>query len=69
MQQALRRRGSDRKSLEAAALKNTTKENIAQKTIAELSSVRALRAEIEATAAAEGRRGAAGGALGAKQKA
>lgn len=63
LQQALRNVTQSEK-LRTAALKNTTKENIAQKQ-AELSSVRALRAEIEATAAAEGRRGASSGALGA----
>jgi len=62
LQQALRNVTQSEK-LRTAALKNTTKENITQKQ-AELSSVIALRKEIEATAAAEGRRGASSGALG-----
>ena len=62
LQQALRNVVQSEK-LRTTALKRTTKENIEQKQ-AELQSVRALRAEIEATAAAEGRRGASSGALG-----
>jgi hypothetical protein len=62
LQQALRNVVQSER-LRTAALKNNTKENIAQKQ-AELSSVIALRKEIEATAAAEGRRGASSGALG-----
>jgi hypothetical protein len=62
LQQALRNITQSEK-LRTAALKNTTKQNITQKQ-AELSSVIALRKEIEATAAAEGRRGASSGALG-----
>ena len=63
LQQALRNVVQSER-LRTAALKNTTKENIAAKK-AELKSVQDLRAEIEATAAAEGRRGASSGALGA----
>ena len=62
LQQALRNVVQSER-LRTAAIKNTTKENLAQKQ-AELNSVRALRAEIEATAAAEGKRGASSGALG-----
>jgi len=65
LQQALRNVVQSEK-LRTVAIKNTTKENLAQKE-KELASVRALRAEIEATARAEGQRGASSGALsGAK---
>ncbi len=61
--QAALRNVTQSEKLRTAALKNTSKENIAAKQ-AELKSVQALRAEIEAAARAEGRRGVSGGALG-----
>jgi hypothetical protein len=62
LQQALRNVTQSEK-LRAAALKNTTQENIAQKE-KEIASVRRLKQEIQAAQAAEGKRGASSGALG-----